>query len=541
MTDSLRVLVTNICLTGRTGTEIATRNIALELLRQGHVPSVFTLDDGPIGDELRRASIPVTTDITTLRGPFDVIHGHHNPTTAIAATRFPDIPAIFVCHDFTAWHDVPPKLANIRRYVAVDRAVEDRLTQEAGIPPDGVQVILNAVDMRRFKPGPPLPASPARAVFFAKQQSPIREVTAACDLLGLSLDVVGPVVDNVIDSPEQLMLQYDLVFASAMTALEALACGRPVVVCGGTGLAGLVTRSNFDQWRPLNFGRRTLKRPLDRTLLIDEIRTYDGDDATELMHRVRNEADVTSQVSSYLACYREVIAQQRGRATNYQHHFQMLSEHLQFWAPRPGPAWAWMAERSMLIDQLKTAQLERRPVRLDELISFSTDGNASQYVIMQGLSYPEVWGTWTNDDTASLRLELREPAMHGVVIDLVVMPFTPDRHPTIQVDATVNGRPVELRTYDRENMGVPQQWLIELPKLSGTLIWLDLNMRSPVSPRELGMSEDGRRLGLGLVSLVVRPGDRPDGETPMGTEGGAPLRRSTQSRFSRWFARRAVC
>ena len=291
MVGFLRVLLTNICLDGRTGTEIVTRNIALELKRQGHMPEVFTLEDGPIAEELRLASIPATTDINQLRGPVDVIHGHHNPTTAIAAARFPDVPAIFVCHDFLAWHDAPPKLANICRYVAVDKAVEDRLTHE-GIASDRVQVILNAVDTQRFRPGASLPAYPARALLFAKQKGPIREVSAACDLLGISLDIVGPAIDNVTSTPEQLMPEYDLVFASAMTALEALACGRPVVVCDGRGLAGMVTGSNFDAWRPLNFGRRTLNRPVERRLLIDEINRYDAEDATALMARVRNEASL---------------------------------------------------------------------------------------------------------------------------------------------------------------------------------------------------------------------------------------------------------
>src|SRR3954447_4388586 len=119
MTTPLRVLLTNIRLNRRSGTEIVIRNMALALLREGHLPIVFTLEEGgSLTQELRLASVPVITDLRNLREPVDVIHGHHNPTTAIAAARFPDVPAIFVCHDFVSWHDVPPRLANIRRYVA---------------------------------------------------------------------------------------------------------------------------------------------------------------------------------------------------------------------------------------------------------------------------------------------------------------------------------------------------------------------------------------------------------------------------------------
>src|SRR6476646_8774046 len=144
MKTNLRILLTNIRLDGSSGTEVVTRNIALALLRQGHYPIVFTLQDGgPITRELHQASVPVITDLGKLREPVDVVHGHHHPTTAIAAVRFQEVPVIFVCHDFVAWHDVPPRLANIGHYVAVDSAIKDRLTQQEGIEPDLVRVILN--------------------------------------------------------------------------------------------------------------------------------------------------------------------------------------------------------------------------------------------------------------------------------------------------------------------------------------------------------------------------------------------------------------
>lgn len=515
MTDFLRVLLANICLNGRTGTEIATRNIALELKRQGHLPAVFTLVDGPIAEELRQASIPVATDINALHGPFDVIHGHHNPTTAIAAARFPDVPAIFVCHDFLAWHDAAPKLANIRRYIAVDKAVEERFTQD-GIASDRVQVILNAVDIERFRPGSSLPASPARAVLFAKQRGPIREISAACDLLGISLDIVGPAIGNVASAPERLMPQYDLVFASAMTALEALACGRAVVVCDGRGLAGMVTGLNFAAWRPLNFGRKTLSRPVEKDLLVDEIHKYDAEDANALMLKVRSEANLANQMSSYLSCYRDVIAQRRNTAIDYADSFRLLSNHLQLWSPRLGRIWPWMEERSRLIELLNLARQERTPVQRDEPISFSVDKEPSRYLLMQGFSYPEGWGAWTEGDEASLRFGLAEPLARGAVLELVVRPFVNDLHQAVQVNVIANGRPMGSRRFERSQGGEPQTWLLELPAFpDARMIWLNLEIHSPASPQELGLGDDARRLGLGFMSLTLKS-SLPTGIPPMG-------------------------
>jgi hypothetical protein len=502
----LRVLLTNIRLNQRSGTEIVIRNMALALLREGHCPTVFTLEEGgSLTEELRLASVPVVGDLRKLKEPIDIIHGHHNPTTAIAAARFPAVPTIFVCHDFVSWHDIPPRLANIARYIAVDYAVYDRLTRQEGIDPALVQVILNAVDTKRFSPGAPLPAHPARAVLFAKGHSSVAEVKAACDELGISLDVVGPAAGDVTDSPERLMPQYDLVFASAMTALEALACGRAVVVCDWRGLAGMVSPSNFDEWRPKNFGSRTLTRFLQKKLLIDEIRKYDAQAAAVVMHRVRNEATIGAQVQAYIACYREVIRYHRNAKIDIEQSFQLLSEHLHIWSPRLNITWPWMEERARLLEQLRIADLRRKPLPLDETVFFSACGRASDYLRVVGFHDPEHWGAWTDYEAVSLAFQIATPLPRGAHAELVLVPFVHERHPHIRVKVSANGRAISERTFDQTQEGQSLTWELQLSKLPlASPVWLAFEIESPASPNELGLSSDERRLGLGFVSFTVK-------------------------------------
>ena len=112
----LTVLITNIVLSGRTGTEIVTRDLALGLQARGHRPIVYTHQSaGEIADELRRAAIPVHDRIELIETPIDVIHGHHTSVAAVAVARFPDTPAIFLAHDALAWHDAAPIFPSIRR------------------------------------------------------------------------------------------------------------------------------------------------------------------------------------------------------------------------------------------------------------------------------------------------------------------------------------------------------------------------------------------------------------------------------------------
>ena len=225
--NALRVLLTNRALSDRTGTEIVIRDLALGLLRRGHHPYVYAHEIGAFAAEVRGASIPVVDEIDAIGTTPDVIHGHHNSALAAAVARFPDVSAIFVCHDFTAWHDAPPIFPSIRRYVAVDRTVADRLVIESGIPPERVAVHLNAVDLERFSiRNRELPARPRRALAYVKHTAHLEELRAACSSRGIALEVAGTVAGKPLAAPERVLRDYDLVFTSALAA-GVVAPGAP--------------------------------------------------------------------------------------------------------------------------------------------------------------------------------------------------------------------------------------------------------------------------------------------------------------------------
>lgn len=64
---SLRVLITNLTLAHRTGTELYVRDLALGLQRRGHQPFAFSPELGSVSDELRQQSIPVVDNPTDKR------------------------------------------------------------------------------------------------------------------------------------------------------------------------------------------------------------------------------------------------------------------------------------------------------------------------------------------------------------------------------------------------------------------------------------------------------------------------------------------
>ena len=257
----ISVLFTNNSLGLRGGSESYLRDVALALLRRGHRPVAFSLVHGETAADLRQATIPVVDDLTRLGDVPDVIHGHHHFETLIAALAFPGVPVVNFCHGWIPWEEMPLHHPAVRRYVAVDEVCVDRLVREEGISPDLVELLLNFVDLDRFRPRPPLPARPARALVlsnYATSAGYTRVIAAACHAAGVTLDVVGAANGNPTDCPAQLLASYDLVFAKGRTALEALAAGCATVLADRPGAGPLVTPDNYEVLRRRNFGIREL-------------------------------------------------------------------------------------------------------------------------------------------------------------------------------------------------------------------------------------------------------------------------------------------
>jgi hypothetical protein len=307
----LRILITNVGIANRTGAEVVAMDLARGLAALGHAPMIWApLVDPEVARPLVEAGIPVVSRFDMLPRVPDVIHGQNHLETIEALRRFPGVRALFVCHSGYWWHDDPPRHARICRYVAVDDFCRERLARLPWMDPDRIAVVPNAVDMNRFRPRPPLPARPRRAAIFSHHTGPGNHVEAvqdACGRLGIHLETIGGDTDRRSATPERLLGEYDLVFAKARCALEAMASGCAVVLCDATGLGTMVTSRNVAELRRWNFGFRTLQRPLAPELIAGEIERYDAHDASVVRDVIRASAPVEQAVDRYLALYRAIV------------------------------------------------------------------------------------------------------------------------------------------------------------------------------------------------------------------------------------------
>jgi len=307
----------------------------------------------------------VIDDLRKLAERPDLIHAHHVIPCGEALIRFPDVPAIQTCHAFEDWVEGPAHFPQIGAYVAVDEACRDRLVHREGIAPERVIMLPNAVDLRRVPARPqPLPERPRRALAFGKA-APVPELKQACDRLGIAYEAIGRAVGTVHPYPEQALVGFDLVFASARAALEALCCGCAVIVCDARGIGGLVTSRNFSSMRAGNFGLRCLGDALTVERCIREARAYDRTDASLVAERARSEADLERLLDEFERLYADILTGGRRPLIDRTAHEQAAARFLHENLPRrPDDArWPWLAQRDDMQrghEALETRLLETR-------------------------------------------------------------------------------------------------------------------------------------------------------------------------------------
>lgn len=302
----LCVLITNAFIRNWSGSELYVRDVAIELIKRGYKPIVYSPRIGELAEELRIKSIPVVTDLNSIRVKPDLIHGQHHLETMTALAHFPETPAVFFCHGWLPWEETPPFHPRIIRFVTVSDALHDRLVYEFGIPAEKVTTILNSVDLERFRPRPPLPAIPKRALVFNNRVNKVNIlgiVHAACAHNGIVVDVVGYENGNASKSPETQLSNYDIVFAVGRAALESLATGAAVICCSLEGAGKMVTTKNLEWLQRNNFGIRILNLPLTAEVLSAEIQQYDPLDALKVSQEVRATAGLSSMVDQILGVY----------------------------------------------------------------------------------------------------------------------------------------------------------------------------------------------------------------------------------------------
>ena len=306
----MKILITNNALCTRSGSELYVQELAFALRDRGHEVAAFSTDLGDLAQKMIDGGIIVTNDLEKLPWVPDIIHAQHHLETMIALVYFPHTPAVYVCHGWKPWQENPPLHPRIATYVAVDAKTRDQAIAEHHVPSDNIHIMHNFVDLHRFKERGHLPAKAKKALVFsnyANEDNFLPYIQKACKKACVSLDVVGASFGNATDKPEDILGDYDIVFAVGRSALEALAIGTTVVICGVWGVGPMVTYKEVVKLRDLNFGVAAMYAEVGTDVIYKEICRYNAEDAMCVTQYLRERVGLEHTVKKFEKLYKHVV------------------------------------------------------------------------------------------------------------------------------------------------------------------------------------------------------------------------------------------
>ncbi|MBX7209426.1 MAG: glycosyltransferase [Verrucomicrobiaceae bacterium] len=307
----MRVLITNTALDKFAGTECYVFDVCRALAARGHDVAAFSPRPGRVAAAMRDAGLTVAGDLAAVPWEPDVIHGHHEWETTLAAVRWPGAGLLSFCHGAQPWQEAPCRAPWVHRHVVVGEPCRARLVEREGIDASGVVTLLNFVDLGRFAlvktPGVP----PRRVLVFSnhiKRGRGLELIAAACAAARLELEVAGSGAGQVSDDPRAALVRADIVLAQGRCALEAMATGCAVVLCGTERLGPLVDPGVFDELRLANFGFTCLADELSADALLRRFRAVTVAGAAEVTRMVREQAGLDAAITQLEAWYADARA-----------------------------------------------------------------------------------------------------------------------------------------------------------------------------------------------------------------------------------------
>jgi hypothetical protein len=179
--------------------------------------------------------------------------------------------------------------------------------------------------------------------------------------------------------------------------------------------------------------------------------------------------------------------------------------------PQSPVALGWSADDRALGIHLLTMSITElgKSLRVGETLVFSAASQA-QRVLADGWAAPEDMGAWTVAEKACIALRVARQAPADVDVVLDVLPFVTRKHPRLEVEVWVGEERLAAQVFHDAKPVHP----LVVPLSAAMMndeggVTLELRLNEPARPRDVGYSEDPRRLGVYLQALAItEPGAR---------------------------------
>ncbi len=310
----MHVLFTNNTLEHEAGSECSVRDAATELIARGHRVSAFSCQLGTVARQLAEAGAEIVADLSQMRERPEVIHGHHQWETTLAALRWPDAPLISFRRGIDPWQEAPCLAPWTAAWVGVDRPCLRHLTEVDGVPEERAHLLLNGINFDGLEPRRELPEKPGDVLVlsnYATEDSFLKQIREACRSEDVRCDAIGRGVHNPKDNLLELLPSYDLVFAKGRAALEAAAAGCAVVVCDYGGIGEFVTPANFDRLRERSFFYDCKLEAVTVEIVRQRLSEWRPGDTLKLSEKVRETCSLQANIDALEKLYATAVGAHR--------------------------------------------------------------------------------------------------------------------------------------------------------------------------------------------------------------------------------------
>jgi hypothetical protein len=141
---------------------------------------------------------------------------------------------------------------------------------------------------------------------------------------------------------------------------------------------------------------------------------------------------------------------------------------------------------------------------LGTIIDFRTGGNAPRYE-EGGWGEPELGGTWTIGARSTLILNVDRSLQTDLLMSVEMHAFTTLQRPRFTDTVFVNSTKVAEWLITGQERMLQKQVRIPRSLISSPLTRVEFVNHDPRSPSDLGISADGRKIGLALHTMSLKP------------------------------------
>lgn len=158
-------------------------------------------------------------------------------------------------------------------------------------------------------------------------------------------------------------------------------------------------------------------------------------------------------------------------------------------------------ETSALVDlSLDSKSMSNPKLKLSQPVSFAADGNISDF-LGSGWSVQGNDMRWTDGPQAKLAFRLQERPSENLLLRLKASAHLGGGLPCQKIDVIVNGQ--QVTTWQVSGLAWYEAEIPAITTGNDCLLEVVFNISNPISPLEVGVSKDPRKLGIAARALII--------------------------------------